>query len=1204
MKRPQRNSFLNFEILEHRTLLAIGEIDPTFGQNGVLRTDFGDAAAPSSQALDVLVQTDGKIVAATESVLLRYTRSGAVDTTFGELGSVATPFYVRSVAAQSDGSLIVAGSNTESIGRDYLVARYTPLGELDSTFGEQGVAAINFGSQQEFARAVEVDWADRIVVAGSADSQVGVARLLRDGQLDNRFAGDGTMVRGFRYEESVQSLALQSNGSILVAGISTAVGPSQDLFVARINPNGTIDNNFGEHGMRIVDFSTSRPGVEEGGDVTLQPDGRIVLSCALGGDYAGVVRLNVDGSFDNTFSRDGVADYRIPVRSIVKAKVLPSGRILVMAHSGLLRTFANGDLDSAYVTDKPWAFVASALAIQADVKPILVGGFNGSVSIRRLSVLGADDVSFGTAGYVTTPLAFVQDKPSDSVVLPSGKFIMAGMDTEFIYVSQYTPDGQLDTAFSDDGRQMIRLLDRNRIAPGVNLAVAPDGKLVIATTVEFYPNDRQAMVIRLTATGELDTSFSDDGMTWQDFGTEYDYASDVVVQQDGKIVIGAGSRRNFLRKAYVVRFNTDGSLDSSYGTDGIYTFGSTGVFLTHLALQSDGKVVVCGYTISNFTALIYLVRMLTSGRPDGTFGVNGRVNTAAVGVVSSLVLAADDSFYVSGNSGLIAHFLANGALDTSFSFLGAPGSLTAFAIKPDGQFLYASDIPGDASLVVATNADGTPEQSFYGNGTWNGPLPGQNDAREIPGADRVRFTQFHLLPNGRILGIGKVARTTRWGEDNDFIAVRFSNVTPSAVTTTVALNASGQIDIVDRWSHNNDWLIGNTETALVLTEQSSDPRVKFTVQNLPEISGNGTKQISIPWSLLRRLGKPLIFNAMGGDDSINFASDTFNAPTFGMSLRGGQGVDTLGISAFTVPVSWIFSSGLAGSLRPQGRVPMTFSDFDQLNGSRGNDHFQLFHDRVESLLGLFGSEGLNSAEIRADEDVLHYGSELTIGSDRHQRFVQGNIINLEINTGDSDNNIYVNQQSYGFGSVTIRSGAGNDTIEATSIGNRASMLIDAGSGDDIVRVGNSGSRVYGGNGNDIITTAAAPHVFDRLFGDAGRDILVGGMGQDILYGGAGEDILIGGYCAILSDLNQDIQRRDILRAWSANTPFALRVQQLSQMGIGPAGTTKLTDNVSDDTAVDTFFGGQDQDWFFVDELTESLGGSLRDLQANEVLTFV
>jgi uncharacterized delta-60 repeat protein len=256
---------------------------------------------------------------------------------------------------------------------------------------------------------------------------------------------------------------------------------------------------------------------------------------------------------------------------------------------------------------------------------------------------------------------------------------------------------------------------------GYRTLVQPDGKILLAGGANFS-------VTRYNTNGTLDTTFGSGGIVTQS-GTDVAYGA--ALQPDGKILVGGGS--NF----GLARLNADGSLDTSFGTGGktVGGFGTTYVGYD-LALLPSGKVLMVGKNGNDFVA----ARFNANGSVDTTFGTNGKVTTDVAGSYDKgfcLAVQSDGTFFVAGQSrigttnynGSIAKYTANGALDTTF---GTGGKVTtdfgnnddavwALSIQPNGQILAAgsggTSTTGYDFALARYNANGSLDTSFGGNGT-------------------------------------------------------------------------------------------------------------------------------------------------------------------------------------------------------------------------------------------------------------------------------------------------------------------------------------------------------------------------------------------------------------------------------------------------------------------------------------------------------
>ncbi len=295
---------------------ANGTLDTTFGTGGTVMTDF-DLNDESGNS--VVVQSDGKIVVAgyssdensSDFAVVRYTASGALDTTFGVEGKVTTDFYGSwdegySVALQSDGKIVVAGACENGSDWEFALARYNIDGTLDPTFGTGGKVTTPLGSSgYAWAYSVAVQTDGKIVIAGESDNgtniDIAVVRYTASGALDPTFGTGGKVVTDFDLDESGNSVVVQSDGKILVAGYSS----NDDFAVVRFTSSGALDTAFGTNGRIITDFDGSS---DYASSVALQANGKIFVAGStskLGSSDFAVARYTTSGVLDNSFGEAG-----------------------------------------------------------------------------------------------------------------------------------------------------------------------------------------------------------------------------------------------------------------------------------------------------------------------------------------------------------------------------------------------------------------------------------------------------------------------------------------------------------------------------------------------------------------------------------------------------------------------------------------------------------------------------------------------------------------------------------------------------------------------------------------------------------------------------------------------------------------------------------------------------------------------------------
>lgn len=303
-----------------------GTPDNTFNTSGIALTTVGPRDA---EAFGVAVQSDGKIVVVgqasnginTDIAIVRYNLDGTLDSTFDTDGRMVVDVaggndLGRSVAIQTDGRIVVAGNSVVGGTFDISVIRLETNGSLDASFAGnggsgQGIVRTRFGTGNAFGYSVAVQPNAKIVVAGyysgpaSVDSVI--LRYNTDGALDTSFSDDGRFLHAFSSNDVDEALAmaLQPDGRIVIAGCIRGGGRLNDYLIARIHPDGGLDQAFGQGGFTRVEFSPS-PDIALG--VAVQSDGKIIAAGfannGVNNDF-GVTRVNANGTLDSSFNEDG-----------------------------------------------------------------------------------------------------------------------------------------------------------------------------------------------------------------------------------------------------------------------------------------------------------------------------------------------------------------------------------------------------------------------------------------------------------------------------------------------------------------------------------------------------------------------------------------------------------------------------------------------------------------------------------------------------------------------------------------------------------------------------------------------------------------------------------------------------------------------------------------------------------------------------------
>jgi uncharacterized delta-60 repeat protein len=399
--------------LEDRTLLSPGDLDPTFGNGGLVTSDF--PGSPGVLVSAVTVQSDTRIVvvgavqgsssSSYQFGLTRFNGDGSLDDSFGNAGRVTTGFagWVRAgatgVAVQPDGRIVVAGG--------------------------AGNGAIKF-----------------------PQTVIALARYSSDGSLDPSFGSGGLVTTSFpgQYSANANSMALQPDGGIVVAGVTSTPARSRHLALARYTRDGSLDPSFGSGGLVETAVNGSLGYVTS---VAVQGDHIVVGGSEDSGNYRFlVVRYNGDGSPDRSFGTGGQVVTSIP-----------------------------GFDDS----------LSESVAVQPDGR-VLAAGWTSSYTshdarfaLARYASDGSLDPSFGTAGLVTTGFGQSSAHAYAVVVQANGRIVVTGRtDTSGtqLALARYDSDGSLDTSFGTVGLVSTSFPGYSAWALGV--ALQPDGRIVAA----------------------------------------------------------------------------------------------------------------------------------------------------------------------------------------------------------------------------------------------------------------------------------------------------------------------------------------------------------------------------------------------------------------------------------------------------------------------------------------------------------------------------------------------------------------------------------------------------------------------------------------------------------------------------------------------------------------------------------------------------
>ncbi|HKP10936.1 MAG TPA: delta-60 repeat domain-containing protein, partial [Blastocatellia bacterium] len=299
---------------------------------------------------------------------------------------------------------------------------------------------------------------------------------------------------------------------------------------------------------------------------------------------------------------------------------------------------------------------------------------------------GTLDLTFAAQGKLRSDFTDKYDALMTFALLPDGKLVVIGKiysltsddpADEPFFLRRYNSDGSLDTSFGNGGQVLGTV---GKLKSFSKLVPLPDGKLLAGGAA--YDGGTDFGLARFNSDGSLDRSFGNNGTVLTNAGAA-DYASDLIVLPDGKILLGGdGGRPNRQASAFIVaRYNASGSLDRTFGDNGLasVTFSKGFDTVYGFALQPDGKIVVAGERDFNAPDRSFaLARFNSDGSLDNSFGSEGKVTTAFSGQrceAYAIALQPDGKIIAAGYSTqttrpthilAMARYNSDGSLDRSF----------------------------------------------------------------------------------------------------------------------------------------------------------------------------------------------------------------------------------------------------------------------------------------------------------------------------------------------------------------------------------------------------------------------------------------------------------------------------------------------------------------------------------------------------------
>jgi uncharacterized delta-60 repeat protein len=412
---------------------------------------------------------------------------------------------------------------------------------------------------------------------------------------------------------------------------------------------------------------------------------------------------------------------------------------------------------------------------------------SGSGGPTFTPAIGVLDTSFNSPnGFIIQPIGSSIDEGYSLAIQPDKKILLGGScsngSNDDFCIARFNSNGTLDTTFGSSGKVIQPIGSSNDY--GYSLAIQSDGKILLGGYCTNGSN-WDFCIARFNSDGTLDTSFGSSGKVIQPIGSSNDYGYSLAIQLlDGKILLGGSCNNGTDYDFCIARFDSNGTLDTSFGTSGkvIQPIGSSHDYGYTLAIQSDGKILLGGHCTNGSNWDFCIARFNSDGTLDTSFGSSGKViqpigssndygYSLAIQLLDGKILLGGYCDGGSNSDFCIARFNSNGTLDTSFGSIGKViqpiGSSDDYgyslAIQPDGKILFGGHCKNGSYwdfCIARFNSNGTLDTTF---GSPNGYI-----IQDIGSSDDIGLS-LAIQPDGKILLVGYCFN----GSNNDFCIARF-----------------------------------------------------------------------------------------------------------------------------------------------------------------------------------------------------------------------------------------------------------------------------------------------------------------------------------------------------------------------------------------------------------------------------------------------
>ncbi len=749
--------------------------DSSFGTDGIAIHEI--PMQPSdSLASDLQANANGDIHALIVAnpgtgldsfVIGKYSSDGTPMSNFGTNGrSEPLRLVSPNMALQSDGKILVAGTQFKNGAAKIVLYRLTANGTRDNTFADNGMYSApnfpgkNFGSSEVLIAVNNSD--GRIYVgltienAGRDNYNLYFFALTSDGEFDYSW-GSGAGIEilsktgGVSAWTNLTSVLLLNDGSLL--GVASGFGPGtgRQMILVKINSSGFLDHTFdgssNGNGIVYTQFASETDAymtsaVElSGGSIVVAG---VVGAYYYGPWYYGAAKFNSSGAVDTTFGNSGFslstveASYStsLPKRLTVQ----PDGRLIFPINSnttgGFIRVESNGTYSSSTGCFQcMWNGTsdnveAMSLLLQSDGKIVMAGRLrdNSDGVIGRFLSIGSADSSFSNvvlelAAEPWETFVFKSTALSDGSILSVGfTRVSRGMNEIYRgFVMKLKTDGSLDTQFGNGGYQFLTPPNDTFWLLIQDMLIQPDGKiLILGYGRENYQNS-SVMIWRVNANGSVDNSFGTNGLAFTSESSVDLSPTSIIRLTSGDLIVALTRYVNYEGKQWLYKYTTSGSLDPSFTDSQNFSggiqlpIGSSGQ-ISVATSAGNNSLYIAGYATINAQTVGYLARVLSDGTLDSTFSsgfVTWQIQQAhSLDDLSAIHVTAQGKIYLLGKTespaqkNSIVQWDATGSLNTSFNSNGYLEFVYRNPSEVDNVSVYSMiEVGGNITIVGGGDSD-------------------------------------------------------------------------------------------------------------------------------------------------------------------------------------------------------------------------------------------------------------------------------------------------------------------------------------------------------------------------------------------------------------------------------------------------------------------------------------------------------------------